>query len=494
MQNSTPGTTPSSQPTPAPTGSSVMVEKWRRMSQSSFTRFCLTFLAHRFTVELAPFHRDLMAGVERLNGTVLDTEEIPRQHAKTTIRAIAAILWLILTGRKQFALLTSESATMACKYLRAIKVELEVNQAIRDAYGDLSGVTARVWHQREVELSTGQIILAAGKGQSCRGLLQTKRPDFIVVDDPQKLGGIKSHSSRENDWDWVTQELIPAGDEGNCDVLINQTRLHRECVSAKAIRKAEAHEGTWTGRTYRVIEDGKPLWPGKYTMDRLAVMRANVGDHAWAREYLNDPKEDTDSAFQESWLVWEGPQGTKFRHAVFMDPAKGKEQGDYTAVVWVQQNADGPTADVDGAKALNPYHKVAWVRQAWITRRPYSDGIRTMAKYALEASRESCDVAVGWEPDQYGAITKEVRGVFRELGVKQQGREVKHSSNKNERIIATLQPPSQQGKLRYCPELRGTVLIDQLLDIPLGSHDDGPDALEGAWSLLAAPEGRIRFL
>ena len=55
--------------------------------------------------------------------------------------------------------------------------------------------------------------------------------------------------------------------------------------------------------------------------------------------------------------------------------------------------------------------------------------------------------------------------------------EVRAASDKILRI-QSLQPDIRNGYLRFCKDQ--TELLRQLEQFPLGRHDDGPDALEGA--------------
>jgi hypothetical protein len=65
-------------------------------------------------------------------------------------------------------------------------------------------------------------------------------------------------------------------------------------------------------------------------------------------------------------------------------------------------------------------------------------------------------------------------------------KEINHSSDKLGRI-QSLEPLISTGTLRFSRKHR--ILLDQLRQFPKAAHDDGPDALEMAVSLVKSPKG-----
>ncbi len=425
-----------------------------------------------------------------MTGGVRDVVEIPREHGKTTLRSFATPIWLALTGRKRHVVIVGESLAQACEHLSNIKDELNENLWVRVGFGDYGERTAKRWSSEMIVLGNGVVIRAMGKGQSVRGMIRRgNRPDLIIIDDPQKLGGVKNHEQREKDWQWVLAEILPALDKKKGDLLINGTRLHRFCITAHAAAMAAMVEvndagetrkaNAWTATRYEAIEDGKPLWPGRYSLDDLHRIKADVGTSAWAREYRNAPHEDGAAAFNEEWLRYEEvPHDVSLERAVFMDAAGGNETGDYTAVVEaVKVTEDG-----------HPLKGVVFATRAWVTRETPRMGARRLAS-AARANNGFPIARAGVENDTYGELGRLVRDAVKDLakdgGPTVPVRTVDHRTNKVERIMR-LQAPAETGMLRFAPELKGSLLVEQLLDIPMGSHDDGPDALEGAWHLLTS--------
>ena len=465
----------------------------------------------------------MFATVESIGGptTIWDCVEAPREHGKSTVRSISAPMWATLTKRKSYVVIVTDTITVSRAYLSSIKKRLESDPDIRAAWGVQDQSTARVWRTNQIELADGQIIAALSKGQSVRGLLEDgRRPDLIIIDDPQKNKHVKSAEQRKADWKWLTEELLPAGQKKTCDVLFSATRLHGDCLSARIAERAQsASEGKrksrWTHSLRKAIENGKALHPGMYSLEELAVMKADMPPSAWAKEYLNNPRDDEDALIQENWLVWEKcPEALPVERYLFMDPAKGRKDGDYTAVVellvsraprYIKEEKEGngrsrvanPRA-ASTEKKPHPHYGCAWVNRVWLQRKSYHQGGIQMLKWAGDANGWPRPRLVGFEPDQYGAIANDLKEIELETQTHMKLKAVSHSTNKIERIIAGLQGPIERGRLRFNPNFKlgmgdvdGALFMEQLLDMPSSSHDDGPDALEGAWSLATAPRPGI---
>jgi predicted phage terminase large subunit-like protein len=462
----------------------------------SLALFCRTILREKFPTPMAAFQGAMTAQALRLRGGTRDVVEVPRGHGKSTLRSFATPLWLAVTGRKGHITIISDSLAQAREHVRNIADELQKNIWLRATYGDFGSTTARQWSASLLELKNGAIIRAMGKGQSARGMIRAgRRPDLVIVDDPQRLAGVINHDQREKDWRWLLADVIPALDSDKGDLLINGTRLHRECISARAAGLAAMTTATggkanaWTASRYEAIEDGKPLWPGRYTMEALQAIRDDIGPSAWAREFRNAPTEDETAMFRPEWLVFDDPPaGLTYERVVYCDPAAGTEHGDYSAIVDVVRC-------VEPGVPVHPLVGITWVVGAWLLRETPRVALARAARIAANANGVPVARAVGVEEDTYGELGRSLREAVAALtgsgfpGVPV--RTVRHTGNKFERIFR-LQPHVETGRLRFATKLAGGPFVNQLLDIPTGSHDDGPDALEGAWSLLDTGRVRVR--
>lgn len=77
------------------------------------------------------------------------------------------------------------------------------------------------------------------------------RPTLIVIDDPQNKDHITSFLQRERAWEWLTKDVLSAG-EPSTNVVVLGTALHRDCI----VCKLQSTPG-WRSRVFKSIT----RWP-----------------------------------------------------------------------------------------------------------------------------------------------------------------------------------------------------------------------------------------
>jgi len=179
---------------------------------------------------------------------------------------------------------------------------------------------------------------------------------------------------------------------------------------------------------------------------------------------------DEDSPFREDWFRYFERAHIltpEMRVATFVDPsAKNGENNDFKAIVTV-----GVTKDM-------VYHCLhAWIRRASI-------GEMFAAAYH---QHDAYSGQVGIEENMLKDFLHEaIYNYARQAGRYLPWVPVHHTENKEARIIGTLSYLVEYGKLIFeWGHSDQNLLVEQLIYIlNKNIHDDGPDALEGAVSLL----------
>jgi predicted phage terminase large subunit-like protein len=209
------------------------------------------------------------------------------------------------------------------------------------------------------------------------------------------------------------------------------------------------------------------LWPEHEGLYALMTMRVDSGRTTFEREKQSSPIDPTKCEWPDAYFghhIWfeKWPPGLTVK-VVALDPSKGADarHGDYSAYVLL---------GVDR-------HGVAYV-EADMERRPtpmmVDDGVRIVDRFRPEA--------FGIEANQYQQLLEgEFKRSFRERHIGAPQMELTtNTTNKNVRI-RRIGPLLAQRRIRFLKKNKSTqLLVDQLRDFPLGSHDDGPDALEMA--------------
>ena len=509
-------------PTPAPFAPGADEAACRRAA-ADLDFFARRYLPHYFSLPSPAFHAALdelwrtrvLGGYDpvREGAAILaktGTRTViaaPRGHAKSTVMSLKNVLHAALYGYKRYILLISDTEAQAVGFLDAIKSELEDNERILRDFGEQPG--KKTWKTSSLLLANGVRIDAVGAGPKQRGRRNyARRPDLIVCDDIENDEGVRSYEQREKLAAWFFKAVCKSGDRYT-DLLVIGTVLHHDALLAQLLQNpgfsshlfravlADAPSPLWdewekrytnladprreaNARAYYLrherdmLAGARVLWPEKLSYYDLRVMRLVEGESAFSSEMQNQPVNPADCLFSPQSFHYYDPaavdfRAPRFRFYGYCDPSLGRTAAsDYSALV---------TLAVDGDTGL------AYVYDADLARR-HPDRILADILDKERALRR----ATGRGYTLFGAETNQFQWFLKEQLVRESARAglylpvegVRASEDKALRI-ASLQPDIRNGYLLFRTDQ--TLLLRQLMEFPLGAHDDGPDALEGARTL-----------
>jgi hypothetical protein len=462
------------------------------------------YLPSHFTKPPSPMHKWLAAELDELaadRGRKVNLVG-PRGHAKSTIATLAYPLRQILQRGEHYIWIVSDTAHQAQMHLENIRWELTDNERLAEDYSKRIG-RGQKWSAGSMRLASGVVVEAYGTGQRIRGKRAgAHRPSLIICDDLQNDGHIASVAQREASRAWFHGTLLRAGNSLT-NVINLGTALHRDALAMVLTRTPG-----WRTRTFAAIElwpvrkdlweeweriycdlanpqhvaaalafyeahrdemhaGAEVLWPEEE--DLLALMRIRVesGRTAFEREKQSRPIDPERCEWPDEYFgdhIWfdEWPDGLAVR-VIALDPSKGTDarHGDYSAFVLFGMDHDGmffveanlvhlPTPELvdEGVRLARDF-------------RPHVFGVEANLFQVLLArdfqaafNREGL-VDVRVEPiDNHVAKIVRIRRLGRYLS---------------------------QRRFRFLRNSTGArLVVDQLRDFPLGSYDDGPDALEMA--------------
>ena len=454
----------------SPFGDRSPVGKAERRERASgdFSFFCETYLPHYFDCPPADFHREVIGLAQwrpdPRKGEVLTPVVVaaPRGFAKSTLFSFAFPLWQALFERRHFIIIGSETKTLAADHVASLAAELAENPRITYDFGQQLAYAPK---QPDIVLACGCRILGRGAGQQMRGLKHRQhRPDLAVLDDIENDQGVRSPEQVKKVLNWVISTVYPALDpEGS--LFIIGTLLSKKSALATMLLSLEPPYPQWTRRLFRAIQDdGTSLWPAKHPLAILEATRERMGLAAFLKEKQNDPPDDSEF-FQLEWIRrYEFDQVPEGLVVVgHYDPSTGA--GDFGAII---------TVGLD-PREMNYYVLDAYIRKVSVTE---------ALKAALLRQQTTPYFRFGMETNGFQALALQILPELeREAGVTLPVVEIKSTTNKALRI-ESLSPLVQRGKLLFnLTQGDQRLLVQQLLSFPQG-HDDGPDALEGAISLL----------
>ncbi len=265
-----------------------------------------TLFAHRHPNEspafLTTWIEDLHSDHSRVLGMMF------RGAAKSTT-AEEAITIKALTRRHRNMIIIGENEDRAKERLRSIRHEFEMNQFILEIFGNMQGPT---WGETKIELSTGIMIQAYGRGQSLRGAKYLDlRPDFVFCDDLEDQDSVLTKESRRKVKDWFWQVLIPGMDNPTKTPLrIAATPLHEEALAVK-LSKLDEFKVLTVPVEYVDAETGerRASWPSRFPLEEIDVLKQNFyksgNSDLFQQEYMCETSDPKQKVFTSEMFVYD---------------------------------------------------------------------------------------------------------------------------------------------------------------------------------------------
>ena len=497
----------------------------RKLGAIDMEFFGRAYFPHYFSRPSPEFHRELDAIWQQggLKGryplTPADTEAIsrlpgvrravaaPRGHAKSTNLTFKGTMHSTLYGYKHYPIIISDSSEQAEGFLDNIRVEFEENTAILEDFGSLAG---SVWRSNVLVTKTNIKIEAIGSGKKIRGRKHRNwRPDLIILDDVENDENVRTPEQRKKLKDWFDKAVSKSGDDYT-DIVYIGTLLHYDSLLAKTLtnpayrsikykaviqfsqaddlwqqwesiftdlsnddRESEAL-AFFQAHKEAMLEGTQVLWEEKLSYYDLMVMRVSEGEASFNSEEQNEPINPDDCLFMEEWFDYYNEAEVNFGDPAFdffgfIDPSLGKtKRSDFSAIVTLAKHkGSGYMYVVDAdIERRHPDRIIADVlaKERWL-RASFGHGYRKL----------------GAETNQFQWFLKEeLAKASAKAGLYLPIEEVQQTSDKVMRI-QTLQPDVKNKYIKF--NRRHKRLLEQLTQFPMGAHDDGPDALEGARSI-----------
>ena len=201
--------------------------------------------------------------------------------------------------RFRYYLNIQNTSTKAIILNTAIRTELEVNEILREVYGDQ--VNSEKWTEKQFIMKNGTIFCGIGASESVRGINYNNiRPDYIVVDDlydDEDSYNIKRVEKKEN-WFWGTIYQARAQTK-TCSFHIQGTAISRNDL----LHQCAKMEGVVYRKFQAIIDEPKrqTLW---LDWDSLVEDKKRMGSIRFAKEMMNECRDDETAVIKESWIQY----------------------------------------------------------------------------------------------------------------------------------------------------------------------------------------------
>lgn len=250
----------------------------------------------------------------------------PRGHAKSTLLTLLIPLYCACYRLRRFILVVSDTDVQVRAFCEVIRAELEDNELLRRDFGDLVGRRyGRSWTGENFTICHPGVdpqgrqgvafeMHVAGRsvGSRVRGLKHHQyRPDLIICDDIENDVNTQSEMMRKALYDKVLSVYRPALDPRTGFMLFCGTILHFDSVLARLLADPDLEQAyvrkVWaaTVGSVDVLDDqAEPIWPERFNLEQLRLLRRELGAARFGRELMNDPRDPEARDFQPHWVRW----------------------------------------------------------------------------------------------------------------------------------------------------------------------------------------------
>lgn len=228
----------------------------------------------------------------------------PPRHGKSTTISRAYPPWHLGRNPDNRIILSSYGFTLAKKHSRAAR-----NTVGSDVYNTIFPTVRVSKESRAVDAWNIQDHEGGLDAVGVGGGITGKGGNVIIVDDAVKnRKQAESPSNRENIWDWFTDDLYTRLEPGGVLIVVG-TRWHTDDLIGRI--KIDDPNG-WTDLCLPAIahlddqlgrEPGEALWPQRYPVTVLNVIKQKLGTYSWSSLYDQDPVPAEGGLFKREWFA-----------------------------------------------------------------------------------------------------------------------------------------------------------------------------------------------
>jgi hypothetical protein len=224
----------------------------------------------------------------------------PIEHGKSTVFSVGFPLWVLGKNPNARIAIVSETHAQAVRPLGAIREHIVKNERLHEVFPGLrpaSGAREK-WTDSEILVERTSVekdpsVIAIG----VLGPLLGARLDLAILDDVVGWENSFTPAQRSKLVDWFRSTLVGRIVAGGRVVAVG-TPWHPEDLLHVLAESGE----------YQVLRDpalddeGKPLWPEAWSVERLEQRRREIGEVEFSRQMLLRPVSDATSRFKADWI------------------------------------------------------------------------------------------------------------------------------------------------------------------------------------------------
>lgn len=433
------------------------------------------YLPNYYTSEPAPFHLKATKRVMN-NPEFYEVRPWARELAKSG-RTMMEILKLVLTKKKNNILMVSATYDDAERLLLPYKTILELNDRIRNDYGEQQGF--KKWTSGEFVTKKGASFRALGAGQSPRGTRNdAKRPDVINIDDIDTDEEVRNPDRIKEKVKWCERALFGTRSiSADLLIIVNGNIIGKFTTVTELIKKADY------SKVVNIRDkNGKSTWPAKNSEELIDRVLSKISYNSAQQEYFNNPINEGDTFKEVNYGKCPLLKSCE-AVIVYADPATSNKD---------TKGSSTKSVVVIGYKQLKFY--VYWIRLDHVKNSTFVDWMYEAHKYLTINGVDTKRITIEnnslqdpfYEQVILPLIYQRAKQYNFTLPITPDRRK---KPEKYYRIEGTLDPIHRMGNLIFNQAEKGTkhfeIMEEQWLGVSAKSKTmDGPDAIEGGVWIL----------
>lgn len=380
---------------------------------------------------------------------------LPPRHSKSTIFSEALPAWILGNNPQAEIIIASYNDGQSAKMMTASRLLMEEPEYKRSFTG-IEWVQDNI-HDAMIKgkLNGRPNMISRGPGSGITG----SGADYIIIDDIFKSSeDAYSSIRRDKVYDWYRSTALTRLSPGG-KVLLVGTRWHYDDLIGRVLQE----DGWKILHLPAISDDGKALWPERFSLAHLERTKAEIGSLMFSAIYQGRPTPMDGGMFTRSTIQYIdndlGPDATRVR---YYDMAATEGDGDYT--VGCLMSTDGETYVIED---ISRGQRSAGANEGFIRTAAREDGIGT---YILME-------------EEGGSAGKTAINAYSRIlaGYAFQG--VRSTGPKEIRATA-LAAGLESGLVKIRRASWNRDLVDEMTEFPFGAHDDQVDACAGAYNFL----------
>ena len=434
------------------TDKKVLLERMQGLCKTDLKFLCCEFLGMDCW---SGFHDEVAEFLKRPSQKKMIL--LPRDHLKSTIVTKAWSIQQMLCNSDIRILIANSIWDNSRKFLRSIQKQIGKGSNLHQLFGNF---TSEHWNQDECTVKQRKLILDAGTWTTT-GIEReqtSQHYDLILADDLHGRENVMTKEQRDKVKLYYKDLMSLLDPKGR--IVVIGTRWSIDDLYGNLLERQDKEGWDCLVKTcYK--EDGTPLFPERYTLEKLLDLRREKGSLEFSGQYLNSPVDEENAMFKRHQIKYwyhlsDIPPTSKF---MTIDPAMTqKQESDYSALM------------VQGMDKNGNIYVLDYVRKKLLPKEIISETFKLMEKWKLTR----CGIeAYGYQLSLKYSIQEEQRSRQKYFSIEEMRKP--KTQEKKETFIGRLQPFVEQGLLKIRDDMKE--LEDELIAFPRGRHDDLLDCL-----------------